>query len=177
MLRWKAAPDLPALVALLFLSAICVFTDRRLGRLPNEVTLTSAVLGLFLETVFGGVDGAERSLLGLALSVILVLPGYFVGLVGGGVVKLLVAVGAIGGPIMVLGSLLAGSLMVLAFRMLEIMRTLLTLNGARLSRAVHIAWLEVLGEKSEHVMPLGTVISIGTSISVIATWSYLSLYR
>jgi prepilin peptidase CpaA len=74
------------------------FIDLRTRRVPNALTMTLAALGVACAA--GGISGLTvgASLLGLALGLGLMLPGYLFGATGAGDVKLLAAAGALLGP-------------------------------------------------------------------------------
>jgi prepilin peptidase CpaA len=106
--------------------ATAVYTDVRMHRIPNWVTVPSAVLGLVYHTVVsawngnGVWSGAGVSLAGFALgSVLLILPWLFGG--GGmGDVKLLAALGAWLGPkwlimVFIVSMLLASAMVIAVF--------------------------------------------------------------
>jgi prepilin peptidase CpaA len=69
--------------------------DLRTRRIPNSLTVTSAVLGLGLAA--GGWTGVTlgSAALGLALGVLLMLPGHVLGGTGAGDVKMLGAMGTV----------------------------------------------------------------------------------
>ena len=72
--------------------------DLRTRRIPNE--LTAAMTGVGIALAATGVSGVPvaGSLIGFALGLVLMLPGYALGATGAGDVKLMAAVGAIVGP-------------------------------------------------------------------------------
>jgi prepilin peptidase CpaA len=89
-----------ALVPLVLVSigvAACVF-DVRTRRIPNWLTLGAALAGLLVQTVSGGADGALAASGGWAVGLLLFLPFFLLGGMGGGDVKLLAALGAWLGP-------------------------------------------------------------------------------
>jgi len=67
-------------------------------RVPNELTVSLAALGVAMAA--SGVSGLSvaASLLGFALGLALMLPGHVIGATGAGDVKLFAAVGALIGP-------------------------------------------------------------------------------
>jgi prepilin peptidase CpaA len=98
---------------------LAVYTDVRWGKIFNKLTFPLILAGFFLNTFFQGWHGSLASLegigaaIGLALALTLVAgPG-----LGGGDIKLIVAIGALCGPEFVLWtclfSALAGSLIFL----------------------------------------------------------------
>ncbi len=83
-------------IAILVLAAliIAVVTDLKDQRIPNWLTFTLALAGLAFHGVTGGLDGLGFSLIGLAIGLGVMLPPYLIGVMGGGDVKLMAAVGA-----------------------------------------------------------------------------------
>lgn len=170
MLRWEAVPGGHILVALILFGSICIAVERRLGRLPNEVTFIGVVAGVAIGFVFGGLEGLQRSLFGLATGGILIIPGYLIGSVGGGSVKLSAAFGAIGGSAFTVLSLIVAALLVIALKLIVIGFPLLSLEGSGPLRALHVAWVGVLSEKSRQVVPLGTAISTASVLLGLFAW-------
>jgi prepilin peptidase CpaA len=93
------------------------FIDLRTRRVPNALTMTLATIGITFAA--GGISGITvgASVLGLALGLSLMLPGYLFGATGAGDVKLLAAAGALLGPTQIgvafLYSALAGGVLAL----------------------------------------------------------------
>jgi prepilin peptidase CpaA len=80
---------------------IAVVTDLKRRRIYNALTFPTMAVGLTLGAIIDGPSGLLRSALGLLLGAALfVLPVAFLGR-GAGDLKLLAAVGAIGGPLFV----------------------------------------------------------------------------
>jgi len=77
--------------------AACV-TDVRTRRIPNVLTFGAALGGFLAQVLSTGVDGALASVSGWALGVLVFLPFFALGGMGGGDVKLLAALGAWLGP-------------------------------------------------------------------------------
>jgi prepilin peptidase CpaA len=76
----------------------CV-SDVRTRRIPNVLTFGAALAGLLFQIVTGGVNGALASSSGWLVGVLLFLPFFLLGGMGGGDVKLLAALGAWLGPV------------------------------------------------------------------------------
>jgi prepilin peptidase CpaA len=93
----------PALQAMILLAvAIAVVTDVRRRRIYNVLTFPTMALGLVLNAVIDGPRGLLLSLVGLVLGAVLfVIPMVAWGR-GAGDLKLLAALGALGGPVFVL---------------------------------------------------------------------------
>ena len=80
--------------------------DVRTRRIPNVLTATMAGIGIGLAAA--GVSGvsAGASALGLLVGFALMMPGHALGATGAGDVKLMAAVGAIVGPVVVISAFL-----------------------------------------------------------------------
>jgi prepilin peptidase CpaA len=90
-------------VTMTVMVAIAVYTDVRVGKIYNWVTAPGVVVGLALNAIGGGVDGVIQSLLGVALGLgVFLFSTMFGRLLGGGDIKLLIAIGAIQGHVFLL---------------------------------------------------------------------------
>jgi prepilin peptidase CpaA len=99
-LNFTVDPLLQALI--LVVVAIAVVTDLRRRRIYNKLTFPAMALGLVLNTVFHGPTGLLLSMVGLLLGgALFFLPTAAWGR-GAGDLKLLAALGALGGPVFVL---------------------------------------------------------------------------
>lgn len=85
-------------------------TDLRSRRIPNALTIGGAVLGAMINAALFGVKGAQESVIGWILGCALLLLPFLQRALGAGDVKLLAAVGAWGGPMLVLRTLFLGAL-------------------------------------------------------------------
>jgi prepilin peptidase CpaA len=72
--------------------------DLRTYRIPNYLTLGTALTGLLFQIAMHGFSGAGSGLLGLALGFFLMFPFYLLGGMGAGDVKALAALGTWLGP-------------------------------------------------------------------------------
>lgn len=79
------------------LLAAAVWTDLRSRRIPNALTVTAFALALLLRAT-AGVSPLLSGILGAGLALLLLLPLFAVGGMGGGDAKLLIGVGALFGP-------------------------------------------------------------------------------
>jgi len=93
------------------LAVIAAFTDLRSRRIPNWLTAPAAVVGVAVNTAFGGRAGLKASVLGLLLGLGLLLPFVLLRSLGAGDWKLAGALGAFTGPDLLVG-LLVGSVFV-----------------------------------------------------------------
>jgi prepilin peptidase CpaA len=72
--------------------------DLRIHRVPNVLTAGIALVGFGLAAIGLGRVGLSLSLAGCLVGLGVMLPGYLIGAMGGGDVKLLAAVGTLLGP-------------------------------------------------------------------------------
>jgi len=72
--------------------------DLQIRRVPNVLTAAIALVGLGLAAMGLGRVGVWLALAGCLVGLALMLPGYLIGAMGGGDVKLLAAVGTLLGP-------------------------------------------------------------------------------
>ena len=82
-------------IALPFILAVACYGEIRERRIPNWLTLGAIVLGLGAATSDNGARGLCDSALGLAVAGGAFLPFCLLGIVGGGDMKLMAAVGAV----------------------------------------------------------------------------------
>ena len=94
-LLWMLASD-PRMLVLFALLVVASISDCRSYRIPNWLTFGGALFALLSGMVMARTPGvgAVQALSGLALGFVLLLPGYALGLMGAGDVKLMAMVGA-----------------------------------------------------------------------------------
>ncbi|HUY12631.1 MAG TPA: A24 family peptidase [Terriglobia bacterium] len=81
-----------------FLALVAGWIDVRSHKIPNWLTVSGFVLGLVTSAALTGREGAESSLLGAALALVLLLPAVLLRGLGAGDWKLMGALGACLGP-------------------------------------------------------------------------------
>ena len=84
--------------AIVAISLIACITDLRSRRIPNVLTFGGAIAGLVVHTALEGTTGALTAGGGWLTGLIIFLPFFALGGMGGGDVKLLAALGAWLGP-------------------------------------------------------------------------------
>ncbi|MCM2322417.1 MAG: A24 family peptidase [Oligoflexia bacterium] len=151
--------------------AFAAILDLLRGRIPNAFTVPFFVLGLGISATFGGGAAVGDGLLGAALGLVLYGWMFWLGFMGGGDVKLLMALGAWGGvrfcaEVAVFAVLLGGAL---AVPLLLFKGTLLAffrkLYRFVLSAAIKDLALEVPAIDRRQTMPYGV------PLAVAAVWS------
>ena len=85
------------IVILVFLLGVALYTDLRFGKIYNKLTIPCMALGLILNLAANGLLGLLHSLAGIGLVLILFLMFAPVAGIGGGDIKLMMAVGALMG--------------------------------------------------------------------------------
>lgn len=162
---------------------IAVVLDLRSRRIPNILTVTSSLIGIIMLSLEGK---AVISIAGLILGIALMMPGFMIGGVGGGDVKLMAAIGSLKGPSFVLNvfiiSTLCGGLLAL----------ICAIKDGRLQRLLIDTWdyIKSLGvsiitgknlinvtlpnAEEASVIPYGVAIFSGTVIVLLGMgWSFI----
>jgi prepilin peptidase CpaA len=81
------------IVALIFMAIVAAY-DLRERRIPNRLNLAGLVVGLTLQMALGGVQGFFAGVSGFAVGFAILFLPFAAGMVGGGDVKFVAAVGA-----------------------------------------------------------------------------------
>ncbi|MBC7287194.1 MAG: prepilin peptidase [Armatimonadetes bacterium] len=104
-------PQLVQWMVALVASGVAAVTDLRAGKVYNWLTVPTLLVGLALHTAASGLSGALFALEGLAVAIALLVGIGLMGrLIGGGDAKLLLALGAVLGPVALLQSFAAGAI-------------------------------------------------------------------
>jgi prepilin peptidase CpaA len=165
------ASDPIALAVTAVACAAAVATDLRSRRIPNAVTLTTAVAGLVLAAAGWSGVSLHASMAGLVVGLVLMLPGHAFGGTGAGDVKLLAAVGTLLGPKRILTAFLyaaiAGGVLavVVAIERGRLRRTLCTTG--RLVRQPAAARREVAAQEKGNAFPYGPAIAAGSILAAL----------
>ena len=101
---------LPIIVAVVVFTGLCMFIDLRTRRIPNVVSVSGMLAGVFSNSWYFGAPGLLTSLTGVVAAVTILLCPFLLGGVGGGDVKMMGAQGALLGPHLVLAGLGLGML-------------------------------------------------------------------
>lgn len=84
-------------LVLLAVILTCAYTDTKTGKILNKVTFPAMILGLALNTIFGGANGLIWSFIGWTVGMAIQWIPFMLGFAKAGDVKLLAAVGALKG--------------------------------------------------------------------------------
>ncbi len=154
-------------IALPFILAFACYGEIKERRIPNWLTLGGIVLGIGAAAIEGNLEGLKDSLLGLAIAGGIFLPFCLLGVVGGGDMKLMAAVGAITGWPMVLRVLcntcIAGGVISVA---------IMAWHGVLLTTLANVFRIMVgmqrraPGLRNPPMVPYALAITIGTLIAV-----------
>lgn len=98
-------PDV-AFAVIVLSCAIATFTDLKIGKIKNILTLPVLLLGLIAASVFSGWEGFMLALQGVGLALVAFGVLYAAGMLGAGDVKLLMALSAWAGPAFALSAAL-----------------------------------------------------------------------
>lgn len=111
-------PEVVTAVAVSACGLAAAAIDLRTRHVPNALTGTAAAVGIALAVTGAGRIGIGAALVGGAIGLTLMLPGYLFASTGGGDVKLLAALGTLLGPrkifIAYFGMAIGGGLIALA---------------------------------------------------------------
>ena len=154
-------------IALPFILAFACYGEIRERRIPNWLTLGAIALGVGAAVIEGGVEGLKDSALGLAIAGGLFLPFCLLGVVGGGDMKRMAAVGAIVGWPMVLrvvcNTCIAGGAIAVA---------IMAWNGVLLTTLANVFKIMVgmprkqQGLRNPPMVPYALAITAGTLVAV-----------
>jgi prepilin peptidase CpaA len=156
--------------AFLSLLALAMFWDLRARRIPNALTVGSFFVALLMRSLLGPdllIDGLQ----GAGLALLFALPLFLLSAVGGGDVKLLVAVGAFVGPDRLLFTLALTALAGGAMALLTALRWggLMPLLSSTGNMLKYFATFGRAGRRKSLALPGATSIPYGVAIAVGST--------
>lgn len=168
--------DFAALVGLF--TAIAAVLDYRTKKIPNWLTVSAAVLGLAYNSFAPGGLGPLAALAGLAIGFALLLLPWLLGGGGMGDVKLLAALGAWMGPVLILVSFGAAA-MLAACGAIVIMAASAVTDGFSATRRRYIQTANTGGtassgsspRKTRRVLPFAVPVAMGTWL--VLAWMLL----
>jgi prepilin peptidase CpaA len=163
-------------MALLFfpLAIIITYMDIRYRRIPNKLVLAILLVGLTVNTIFGGSQGLLVSLGGFGLSFALMFFLHVFGTMGAGDVKLFAAIGAVNGLSLVIPTLLIVALtggILAIFKMVYSGRVRTTMFGVThffygLLPGQRVPRIEIPTDRS-YTLPYAVPICLGSLVSYV----------
>ena len=84
-------------IGLFLLIGFSLFTDLRNKKIPNTITITGMIFGIGINTIIAGMGGLQDSIKGMIVAFVFTIVPFIIGGIGGGDLKLLLAVGALMG--------------------------------------------------------------------------------
>lgn len=168
-------PQNVAMALLFFPLAITItYMDIRYRRIPNKLVLATLLVGLIVNTAFGGWQGFILSLGGFALAFGLMFFFHVFGTLGAGDVKLFAAIGAVIGvssvlPTLLLVALIGGILAI--FQMLYSGRARTTMFGVMqffygLLPGQRVPRFDIPADRS-YTLPYAVPICFGSLVSFV----------
>jgi len=158
-------------IILIIVIAGAVYTDIKERKIYNLTTMSGVVIGFVIAAYSGGLDSLWTSLAGFVFGLALLLPLFYLGGVGGGDVKLLAAVGAIGGyPFILWASTymaIMGAFMAIATLLWQ---GKLRESAGKFGRFICSVFIFIMvpetglylpGEKRKYPLPYGVAIGLG----------------
>jgi len=96
------------LISSLVLLFSALYFDLRYQRIPNKLCLLGLLAALILQVYIDQWHGLGQALLGGGAALALLLPAFYFRILGAGDVKLMIAVGALSGPVLLFWSIVYG---------------------------------------------------------------------
>jgi len=170
--------DIELIIAAVVLALAAAYTDLRWGKIFNWLTLSCALLGLTLNSVAGGWGGLLMSLAGIGAGFVLWLVSNFLGrILGGGDIKLLMAFGALLGPMFMLwtfawGALIGGAMaLAMALRRGLLTKTLRQMGASIYLRAAFSEPMEIADGAGAVRLPYAIALGAGALVTIaVRTW-------
>lgn len=167
-----------ALVPLGLMLIAAAVVDVWKGKIPNTLTYPAIVIGLVGHTLLGGVMGDDRalglvgSLAGLATGFVPMLLVWKAGGIGGGDVKMMAAIGALGGWRFTLAALLYGLLVAVVMAMVVMIRKgIVKRTLGRVFRFLAMAFSPARpvdpSSADSPTVPFGLAMCIGAALAVV----------
>ncbi len=159
--------------------AIAAVSDLRTYKIRDVLTLPLLITGLAYHVVVG-THALSQSGLGVAVALALTLPGFLIGGMGAGDVKLMAGIGAWIGPLPTLGVFLAASLATAAYALVAIAigrrfrETWTKLRGLVAGRAIQDRVKDAVERRDRlEVVPFATMTGVGLLVLVLVSVIWL----
>lgn len=161
------------IAASVVLAIAAAYTDIRWGKIFNVMTVPFALLGLTLNTIGGGWEGLLLSVGGIAAGFALWMVSNVLGrILGGGDIKLLMAFGALLGPMFmlwtfVLGALIGGAVaIIMALRRGVLQKVLRQMGTSLYLRAAMSTPMEISDGAGEVHLPYALALGAGALVAI-----------
>lgn len=161
------------IIASVVLALIAAYTDIRWGKIFNVITVPFALLGLTLNAVGGGLEGFLLSLGGIGAGFALWLVSNFLGrILGGGDIKLLMAFGALMGPLFMLwtfgiGAIVGGIIAVaISLKQGRLGKIVRQMGTSLYMRAKFSEPMEITDGAGEVRLPYAIALGLGALITI-----------
>lgn len=168
----------------LVLTLNAAWIDGKSRRIPNWLTVSGFVLGLMLHLLFGGWRGGVTALEGAGLGLLVLLPLVLLRALGAGDWKLMGALGAFVGPVMLWFVLLASVLVAGAMAVVQIVLAGRVRETFRSVGLLIMGWFtfgfrahpEISIDNPDALkLPFGVAAALGTFICFVAANWHLAL--
>ena len=161
-------------ICIILISFIAMATDLWRGRIFNWLNLSGMIAGLSLGFILSGWDGLLQSFLGMLLGLALYGWIFWLGFMGGGDVKFLMALGSIGGAKytaeVALLAILCGGGMSIVLLLVKGKLIIFLKKIYFFFLSIFVSQLEIQLPKIDHSVRM----PFGVPISVAAVWTYFS---
>ncbi|MHC1723792.1 MAG: prepilin peptidase [Aminipila sp.] len=152
----------------------CTYSDLKTRIIPNKITVTLALMGLLTRAILLKNQGLVEGIEGLLIAFVLLIVPYIIGGLGAGDIKMLMAVGAIGGVSFILFAIiwtaLVGGIMSV-FILIRGKRIKIGLKNIKnyLLNTLLIQNLVIIEqpEQAPNYFPYGVAICLGTILTMV----------
>ena len=145
--------------------------DVRTRRVPNPLTAAVALIGVGIAAAGLGRVGLGLSLAGCLVGLVLMLPGYVIGAMGGGDVKLLASLGTLLGPAPTLRAFVASAIaggLIAVFVAYRRGRLAATVSGtAALMTSVGAGMDEITSAQRDNRFAYAPAIAVGAIVAAL----------
>lgn len=171
-MQQPATSDAIGAVVVALVATAAALIDVRTGRIPNLLTASTAVFGLLL-AAGGGTAALTAALIGGALGIALMTPGYVLGGTGAGDVKLMAALGTLLGPAATVWAFLvtavAGGVLAVAHAVRRRRLGITMARAARLTAAPAATKVEIDRDAPKTRFAYGPAVAVG-AIAAALWW-------
>lgn len=145
-----------------------LYQDIKSRKIPNYITVSAIILGLMISLHMEGITGLKNHALGMGLGFLFFVIPFIMGVIGGGDVKLMMAIGALMGSLFVFKAIMYTAIaggMIAVFHLIYHQRLLIGLSNIKryiLLTLFSQSIVEIKVEEASAYFPYGIPIAIGT---------------